>query len=106
MVLLVLCLDLCFLGVRRFPPPGAAGAGAGEVSGPRFLDAVPANFNPRAHIPGWEAPEDPPLLDHRGVLGVALGEGPVLEAVSHVSNYEKIYILMSNIKKFKLLNKL
>ena len=75
MVLLVLCLDLYFLGVRRFPPPGAAGAGAGEVSGPRFLDAVPANFNPRAYVPGWEAPEDLPLLDHRGVRGVAPGEG-------------------------------
>ena len=31
---------------------------------------------------------------------------PVLEAVSHVSNYGKIYTLMSNIKKFMFLNKL
>ena len=89
------------------PPPVLPGsAGAGEVSGPRFLDAVPANFNPRAYIPGWEAPEDLPLLDHRGVQGVAPGEDPVLEAVSPVSDYEKIYILMSNIKKFEFLNKL
>ena len=49
------CRALIFLllGVRRFPPPVLPGsAGAGEVSGPRFLDAVSANFNPRAYIPG------------------------------------------------------
>ena len=98
------CLDLLLLGVRRFPPPGAAGALPEQE---RFLGPGFLTLSPPISIPGATSPasgcvppgsrrrpasevkdvegedkvkmmlaEGLPLLDHREVRGVAPGEDP------------------------------
>ena len=88
------------------PPPVLPGPEQERFLGPGFL-----TLSPPISIPGATSPARRPSRASLSWTierfdGSPRERTPVLEAVSHVSNYGKIYILMSNIKKFMFLNKL
>ena len=90
------------------PPPGAVGVCRSRRG---FWAPGVLTLFPPISIPGATSPARRPSgaslsWTIERFEGSPRERTPVLEAVSHVSDYAKIYILMSNIKKFKLLNKL
>ena len=88
------------------PPPVLPGPEQERFLGPGFLTLSPPISIPGPTSPAGRPPRTSLSWTIEGFEGSPRERTPVLEAVSHVSNYGKIYILMSNIKKFKFLNKL